>query len=94
MEEEDLPGRIKRVQQKFEETAALVETYRKDAVQRAEITADLYREVEQLRRENATLRESAKEDFEAAQSWRRYVSIVGERRASMYMAAPDAEDRH
>lgn len=54
----------------------------------------LQREVEELRRENARLRESAKEDFDAANNWRRYVASVGQEKASLYLVPPSKEDGH
>lgn len=52
------------------------------------------RELEQLRRDYAAARESAAEDFDAANNWRRFVATVGERRASFYIVPPKKGDEH
>lgn len=66
----------------------------RNSVERNEALRELAEEVELLRRDNATLRASAEEDFEAANNWRRYVAVVGEKRASLYLVPPRKEDGH
>jgi hypothetical protein len=65
---------------------------RRLASERMASEQELFEEVELLRRDNASLRAGAEQDFEAANNWRRYVAMVGEKRASLYLIPPRKED--
>lgn len=62
---------------------------------------ELERDLESTRQEASKLREAlnealeqAAEDLDAANNWRRYVAVVGEQRASLYLVPPKKEEEH
>lgn len=92
--DEEARGELEQLRKRYLDLREQLAGMFSEAQHRIRALGELASEVEDLRRENARLRENADSDLDAANHWRRYVAVVGEKRASLYLIPPSREDEH